>query len=486
MTGGFVFVGGRVVPAEHARISVFDRGFLYGDSVYETLRVHAGVPFRFDAHVERLFDSGRRIGFVLPMQPEAIRAACLKALHSGPLEDALLRIIVTRGSGALGLDPALAENPQLVVMALPLPELPSSWYQTGRHVALVSVPRNLKGALDPQAKTGNYMNSVLALHEARRRGADDAIMLDHHGRIAEASSSNLFVLRGGVWRTPSLDVGILGGITRQTLIELCRRHDQRVEEAVLLPHDLTAAEEAFLCSSVREIVPIVRLDGESLGAGSPGAETAKLQALYRAEVQAEVERERARWRAAPAAAADQASIGRTPRPVVEAPRRGRARLLAGDVRVGVFVDVANVSGAARRLHKAAVDYANVLRIAVEGRRLVEARAYAIETGADFAAFSRALQEAGFKVSKKKPKVFADGLVKADWDVGIAVDLLTDFRKLDVAVLVSGDGDYVPVVTALQRLGVKVEALAFGERTSAALTRAVDRFTALDAGVLLRS
>lgn len=279
-----VYLNGPIVDPEAAKISIFDRGFLYGDSVYETMRVYAGKPFAFDAHVERLQESGARVGFTLPWSREAICHAVLQTIEAAQLTEAYARIIATRGSGVLGLDPNLATDPQLIVMVLELPPLPDSMYREGRSAWLVSVQRNLAKAIDPRAKTGNYMNSVLALAEARAHQADEAIMLDHQGRVAEASSANVFAWIDDGWCTPPLNVGILSGITRRTLLQLCNQNGITAEERVLWPADLFAAEEVFLCSSVRELLPIVRIDGKPVGSGTVGPRVQALHALYRAEV----------------------------------------------------------------------------------------------------------------------------------------------------------------------------------------------------------
>lgn len=281
---GKILVNGRICAPEEAQISVLDRGFLYGDSVYEVLRVYDGVPFAFGEHLARLFASGERIGFVLPWTPEDLRDATQQTLEAAGLRDAYLRIVATRGHGPIGLDPALATHPELVIMALGLPPLPPQMYVDGRSATLVSVQRNLKQALDPQAKTGNYMNNVLALQEAKLRGADEAIMLDHQGRVAEGSSANVFAWIDGTWWTPPLEVGILGGITRATLLSLYRHHNVRAGERILWPADLRRAAEIFVCSSVRGIIPIVRLDDFPVADGKRGASTRRMQELYAEEV----------------------------------------------------------------------------------------------------------------------------------------------------------------------------------------------------------
>lgn len=287
---GRVNINGVIHEPLQARISVFDRGFLYGDSVYETLRVYGGVPFALDDHLERLYFSGELVGFALPWPPDRIRAAIVKTLDTADLPEGMLRIIATRGSGDFGLDPGLAADPQLVVMSLELPAFPPAAYEQGRSACLVSVKRNFKQAINPQAKTGNYMNNVLAAGEARRRHADEAIMLDLEGRIAEGSSANVFALLGDTWCTPPLEVGILSGITRRTTLDLCARHGIAAAERILWPEDLRAASEIFLCSSLREIMPMVTLDGVPVGNGRVGPGCRQLHGLYRAEVRAQTVR----------------------------------------------------------------------------------------------------------------------------------------------------------------------------------------------------
>ena len=285
---GMVYIGGQLVEPAEAQISIFDRGFLYGDSVFETLRVYDGVPFAMEHHLRRLERSGERIGFRLPWEEAELRSVAFRVLEASGLDNAYMRIIATRGAGELGLDPGLAVDPQLIALVLPLPVLPEDLYTVGRRAVLVGVRRNLKVAVDPEAKTGNYINSVMALREARQAGADEAIMLDHGGRVAEGSSANVFAWIDGVWMTPPLDVGILGGITRATILELARAKGIPAREAIVWPDDLARAEEVFLCSSVRELVPIVELNEKAVGEGNVGAETQCLLQLYRDAVRAEV------------------------------------------------------------------------------------------------------------------------------------------------------------------------------------------------------
>lgn len=279
---GKVYIQGRVCDSGDARISVFDRGFLYGDSVFETLRVYHGVPFAFGEHLERLVASGRRVGLDIPWDADHLRSVVAQTLVATELHELYLRIVVTRGTGPMNLDPTTAHDPQLIVMALPLPPLPDLMYSNGRSACLVYQGQR---AVDPQAKTGNYLNSVLAARAASSQGADEAILVDPEGRVTEASAANIFARIGGTWVTPPLNGEILSGITRKTLLRLCKQQALGSEERVILPAELVQAQEIFLCASVREIVPVVRLDGKPVGTGTVGPSTLALRALYAAEVE---------------------------------------------------------------------------------------------------------------------------------------------------------------------------------------------------------
>ena len=281
---GKVYLNGLIVAPEAASISVFDRGFLYGDSVFETLRVYGGRPFKLTAHLERFFASGSRIGFAPPWNAADIEAAVLATISATGLSDLYLRIIATRGSGPVGLDPALAVRPSLLILALELPPLPAAMYENGRSACLVRT--GAQRSPDPQAKTGNYLHSVVAVQQAHAQGADEAIIVDAEGRVTEASSANIFVRLRDIWCTPPVGVGILSGITRQSILALCREQRIAAEERILWATDLEHAQEIFICASVREIVPIVRLEGRAVGSGSVGPATRALHALYRALVPA--------------------------------------------------------------------------------------------------------------------------------------------------------------------------------------------------------
>jgi branched-chain amino acid aminotransferase len=279
-----VNLDGRIVPPEQATVPVFDRGFLYGDSVYEVVRTYAGVPFALDRHLERLEASGARLGLQVPWSRERFTREVQRTLDAAGNGESYVRIVVTRGSGPIGLDPALAQNPLTVVIVRELEMPPAAVYQGGVQVQVVSVLRNLRQAIDPRAKTGNYLNNVLALAEAKRAGAFEAVMLDADGQVTEGSTSNVFVVRGGVLQTPPLDAGILEGVTRGLVLEVARALGVPAEERPLVPADLLAADEMLITSTVRELVPVVRVGvGDRVhpvGAGVPGPVTARIRAAF--------------------------------------------------------------------------------------------------------------------------------------------------------------------------------------------------------------
>lgn len=281
-----VNLNGTLVPPTEAKVSVFDRGFLYGDSVYEVVRTYGGRPFAMDRHLDRLHASAARIGMELPWDDARIAAEVERTLAAAGNEESYVRIVATRGAGPIGLDPALAEDPQLLVIVQPIHLPPPEAYERGVKVQLVGVRRNLREAIDPRAKTGNYLNNVLALREARAHGAYEAVMLDAEGRITEGSTSNLFVVQGGRLITPPTEVGILEGVTRGVIFEVARAEGIEVEERHLAPADLLGADEAMITSSVREILPVVRvgIDGEehAIGDGAPGPVVRRITAAFRA------------------------------------------------------------------------------------------------------------------------------------------------------------------------------------------------------------
>jgi branched-chain amino acid aminotransferase len=276
-----VHVDGHICLPEEAKISVFDRGFLYGDSVYETIGTVRGRLFALSDHLDRLERSAAGLALRLPPRAE-IEQAILDTVAAAGNAESRVRVMVTRGGGKLDLDPASAEEPRLVVIVGPLGGPTPEMYDRGVAVAIVSVTRNLPGAIDPAIKSGNYLNNVLALSEARRRpGVHEAILLSATGSVAEGASSNVFAVKAGEILTPALSVGILEGVTRGKVVQLARAAGIACREVEFLaPDGLRAADEIFLTSAARGVLPVTEIDGRPVGGGAPGPVTRRLMELY--------------------------------------------------------------------------------------------------------------------------------------------------------------------------------------------------------------
>jgi len=285
-----VSVNGRASAPEDAVVPALDRGFLYGDSVYEVLWWHRGAAVQADDHMARLRESARRIYMEIPGPDERyldeIRRT-LAAAGCGPSDEVYVRLVVTRGVTPLGLRFEGTTAPTVVVIVAEAHRpTPAEWAK-GLAVALVDRLRVSARALDPAAKTGNYMNNLLALHEANQRGSDDAVLLNDRGEVTEGTTSNVYVVRDGVVVTPPLCAGILKGTTRTRILALCARHQVRAEERVLGPDDLRLAPEIFCSSSVRGVIPVTSVDGRPVGDGRPGPLTRRVHDLFEAAADAD-------------------------------------------------------------------------------------------------------------------------------------------------------------------------------------------------------
>ncbi len=290
MTKGWVDLDGTIVPAHEARVSVFDRGLTRGDSIFETARVYGGVAFMLEAHLQRLGHSAFYVGFPVTTELNLEERAqrLLAAGRDDGLMNAVLRIQVTSGD-AMELAPITQEiHPTSILTLTPLPALPD-FSERGASAMISSVRRNHRLALDPLAKTGSYLNNVLAGREARRLGFDEAILLNLEGHVAEGATANLFAWIEDCWYTPSTESGILDGITRRVLLELCAENELPAVEHRVSVDDLELADELFVCSSIREIMPVTTLNGEPVGTGRIGEETARLYSVFSERVKAEVE-----------------------------------------------------------------------------------------------------------------------------------------------------------------------------------------------------
>jgi branched-chain amino acid aminotransferase len=279
---GAVYVNGRIAPADEAVIPVYDHGFLYGEGVYETLRTYNLVPFLYERHARRLRESAAHLQLDVPFADQQL----LKWIHdtvaaAGAMDEAYIRVLLTRGVGELTYDVKATPVPSLVIIAKPLEEPPPGVLTEGIGVALVPILRNHPGSVNPLIKSNNLLNNALAMQEANRRGAEEGLMCNYRGELSECSQSNFFMVRAGVALTPRSQAGLLEGITRSFLFDVGRDAGIDVREETLHPKDLESADEAFITSTTRELSPVTRIDGRPVGSGKPGPITLRLLEGYR-------------------------------------------------------------------------------------------------------------------------------------------------------------------------------------------------------------
>jgi branched-chain amino acid aminotransferase len=265
-----VWINGKLFDKADAKISVFDHGLLYGDGIFEGIRVYNGKVFRLREHIERLYESARHIVLEIPLNRERMTEAVLETVKVNDKRDGYIRLVVTRGAGSLGLDPGRTSDPQVIVIVDDISLYPSEYYEKGLEVITASIIRNHPNALNPRIKSLNYLNNILAKIEAVRAGCQEAIMLNHIGEVAECTGDNLFLVKRGVLRTPPLAAGILEGITRNAVLELAHAAKIPVQEMALTRHDVYSADECFLTGTAAEVVPVVLCDGRPIGNGKPG------------------------------------------------------------------------------------------------------------------------------------------------------------------------------------------------------------------------
>jgi branched-chain amino acid aminotransferase len=280
-----VNVNGRVFDQEHAVISVFDHGFLYGEGVYETLRTFNGRPFLFDRHMQRLRNSAGMLMLPVPISDAEMAARCRETMTANGPGEHYIRILLTRGVGELSYDPAGCPEPSIIIIVKPQVDPSAAAYEHGMKLALVNIVRNHPGTVNPLIKSNNLLNNALAMQEAARRGGDEGVMRNFRGELAECTTSNLFIVKGGVALTPPLDAGLLPGITRAFLFEVGEDAGIPVREAVLHDADLLNADEAFFTSTTRGVMPATRVDDHLIGNGAPGPVTRALGAAYNKRAQ---------------------------------------------------------------------------------------------------------------------------------------------------------------------------------------------------------
>jgi branched-chain amino acid aminotransferase len=282
-----VYINGKLYEKADAKVSVYDHGLLYGDGVFEGIRAYSGRVFRLARHIDRLYDSARSIRLEIPM-PKALLAQAVKdTLAVNNLTDAYIRLVITRGAGSLGLDPRKTTDPQVIIITDSISLYPAELYDHGLKLITAGTMRNHPSALNPRIKSLNYLNSILAKIEATNAGCLEALMLNHKGEVSECTGDNIFIVRQGALHTPSLDSGILEGVTRDAVIELARAAGHTVFERSMDRHDVYTAEECFLTGTAAEVIPVVECDGRAIGPGKPGPITKDLRERFHALVRSE-------------------------------------------------------------------------------------------------------------------------------------------------------------------------------------------------------
>lgn len=276
-----IYLGGRLVDEADAKISVFDHGLLYGDGVFEGIRVYGGKVFLHQEHINRLYESAKAIRLVIPMKPAEMISAVEQTVRANNLSDGYIRLVVTRGAGSLGLDIRKTSNPQVIIIADSITLYPPETYTKGMNLVTASTIRNHPGALSARIKSLNYLNNILARIEGTDAGMVEALMLNHKGEVAECTGDNIFIVKHGAVLTPSPDAGILEGITRNAVMKLAREAGHPVRECSLTRHDLYVADEMFLTGTAAEVVAVVSLDGRTIGSGEPGPITRDLLERFR-------------------------------------------------------------------------------------------------------------------------------------------------------------------------------------------------------------
>ena len=279
---GVVYVNGVITSADAAVVPVFDHGFLYGEGVYETLRTYGREPFLLSEHMARLRRSAGMIALPVPMTDIDMAAEVQKTIDACPHDELYIRILLTRGVGDLTYNPKATPRPTLVIITKPLPGFPAANYTDGIRVTLVGIRRNHPDALNPQIKSNNLLNNAMAMQEALRVGADEALMRNHDGFVVECSQCNFFIVSNGVLRTPPLGDGLLPGITRQFVIGIAKELGIAVEETRILPVEAQGADEAFVTGTTREITPVTKIDDADIANGQVGPVTKQLMAAFQA------------------------------------------------------------------------------------------------------------------------------------------------------------------------------------------------------------
>ncbi len=276
-----VYINGQLYDKAEAKVSVYDHGLLYGDGVFEGIRLYAGKIFKLAEHIDRLYESARCIALTIPLTKEQFADAVKKTVAASGLTDGYIRPVVTRGVGDLGIDPKKCKQAEVIIIVDRITLYPPETYENGMAIITASTIRNHPNAVNPRIKSLNYLNNILAKIEANLAGCQEALMLNHLGQVAECTADNVFVVKGGVLKTPTLDAGALEGVTRNTVMDLARAAGIPVQELPLHRHDIYTADECFLTGTGAEIVPVIQCDARAIGSGKPGPITRQLMERYR-------------------------------------------------------------------------------------------------------------------------------------------------------------------------------------------------------------
>jgi branched-chain amino acid aminotransferase len=275
-----IYINGKLYDKADAKISVYDHGLLYGDGVFEGIRVYSGKVFRLREHVDRLYESARHIQLEIPISREKMAEAISSTVLANGRQDGYIRALVTRGAGSLGLDPQKTSDPQIIIIVEDIALYPRELYDRGLDIITAGTIRNHPDALNPRIKSLNYLNNIIAKMEAIQAGCLEALMLNHKGEVSECTGDNIFIIKRGTLKTPPLDAGILEGVTRNAVLELARAAQMPVQEVALTRHDIYTADECFLSGTAAEVIPVVKCDGRLIGNGQPGPLTKQLRERF--------------------------------------------------------------------------------------------------------------------------------------------------------------------------------------------------------------
>ncbi|GAA0396754.1 branched-chain-amino-acid transaminase [Paenibacillus motobuensis] len=284
MAEQWIYLDGQYVTKEKATVSVYDHGFLYGDGIFEGIRIYNGNIFKCKEHLDRLYDSAKSIMLEIPLSYEEMEEALVETLRRNEMRDGYIRLVVSRGPGNLGLDPNRCEKASVIIIVEQLAIYSEEAYKNGLKAVSVSTRRNIPDALNPKIKSLNYLNNILVKIQSNLAGAGEAIMMNAQGYVTEGSGDNIFIIKNGVITTPPCYLGALDGITRQAIIEICEKRGYKLKEEPFTMHDIYVADEVFLTGTAAEVIAVREVDGRIIGSGQAGPVTLKLLEEFRSIV----------------------------------------------------------------------------------------------------------------------------------------------------------------------------------------------------------